>query len=222
MVNCENNERAANPRRIETGVTIMKYVIAGVAALALIGCASVPTGAPALTTASQIESQTKFKEAMSGVVEAKGPTMRADGKTWLVSGVRNLEGAWAYKLQLASDTQDVSGLTEATSSGGGALHVTSMGKTGTSCRAYAKNCRVDSMVAVDLDSAALSSAKTGGMSLTVKGASGSVSANAPGYYVEGFINAVEAFDKANPGKSIDLFHKQPQRARQAPAAGEAW
>ena len=183
----------------------MKYVVASLAALALVACSStmksVNVGAPALTTASQIESQTKFKEEMSGVVVAKGPTMRADGKTWLVSGVRNLEGAWNYRLELASDTDDVSGATEATTSSGAALHVTPMGKTGTSCRAYAKNCRVDSMVAVALDGAALSSAKASGLSLKV----GSVSANAPAYYIEGFAKAVEAYDKSNPGKSIDLF-----------------
>ena len=183
----------------------MKYVFASLAALALAACSStmekVNVGAPALTTANQVESQTKFEEEMNGVVVAKGPTMRADGKTWLISGERNLQGAWDYRLELASDTEDMSGATEASTSSGAALHVTRMGKTGTSCRAYAKNCRVDSMVAVGLDNAALSSAKTSGLSLTV----GSVSANAPAYYVEGFAKAVEAYDKSNPGKSIDLF-----------------
>ena len=59
------------------------------------------------------------------------------------------------------------------------------------------------MVAVKLDS--LSSASTSGLDLTIKGAAGSVSANAPGCCIEGFMNAVEAYDKGNPGGKIDLF-----------------
>jgi hypothetical protein len=185
-------------------IFMMKMVI-GVAALAIGACASIQTGPAALTTAKQVESQTKFKEEMSGVVVAKGPTMRVDGQTWLVSGTRNLEGAWNYRLEFASDTQAVSGVTEAATPSGSTLHVTPLGKAGSSCRAYAKNCRVEEMVAVSLDSAALASAKSSGLSLSLKGGENTISANAPAHYVEGFLNAVEAFDKANPGMDIDLF-----------------
>lgn len=184
------------------GEEVMRILVASLAALALAACASVQPGSPALTTAGQVESQTKFKEEMSGVVTAKGPTMTANGKTWLVSGTRGLDGAWSYKLELASD---VSGVKEATDGTGATLHAAPMGRAGTSCRAYAKNCRVDEMVAVKLDDKSIAAAKTSGLNVTLKGDGGSMSASAPSYYLQGFLDAVEAYDTTNPGKSIDLF-----------------
>lgn len=183
----------------------MRILMVGLAAIALTACASVRPGSPALTTAGQIESQTTFKPEMSGIVTAKGPTMRADGKTWLVSGTRGLDGAWSYRLELAADKADLSRYSEATDGSGATLHTVALGRSGTSCRAYAENCRVDHMVAVKLDGNALSSAKSSGLNVTLKGPSGSLSASAPAYYVEGFMNAVSGYDKSNPGKKIDLF-----------------
>lgn len=183
----------------------MRFLVIGLASVALAACASVRPGSPALTTADQIRSQTTFKEEMSGLVTAKGPTMRADGKTWLVSGTRGLDGVWSYRLELAADRTDLSRLTEATDGAGATLHTVALGRSGTSCRAYAENCRVDQMVAVKLDGNALSSAKASGLNVTLKGPSETLSASAPAYYVEGFMNAVADYDKSNPGKTIDLF-----------------
>ncbi len=183
----------------------MRIMLGCLSAVALTACANVaPGNKAALTTADQVAGATKFTMSPSGIHEAKGPTMRSNGKTWLVAATRGQTGDWDYRLELASDSEDVTKLNHASSAKGAEFKVVQLGLNGTSCRAYSLNCRVERMVAIDLDDADMS-ASGGGLDLSLKGDGGSVSASAPGYYVQGVAEAIARYDAKHSGQRIDLF-----------------